>query len=250
MEMHRNIWEILPKYQWTDLFKIAILLVIFWFVLLFFRDIFKRTRWFGKSQEAVQYGMDVLLLLFEPLAILLLLGKFVFINFWLHGLVVLLVLVGGFNHFRNYLSGRIVRFDKKIAVGKSIKTEKIQGIIDNRERLGLRIKTGKGIQFIGYSNLLKNGYMLLPDKEIGGFYHLRITPEDSNQTKNHLQYLFDLLVTTPFIDRSFKPEFIETEEKDKADVISMQGSVREKTHLSELTNLINERGYLCKILKK
>lgn len=238
------------QYSWTNLLEIAVLLVIFWFVLLFLKNIFIRTRWFGKSQDSVQRGMDILLLLFEPLAILLLLGVFVFINPWLYGLIVSLVLVGGFNHFRNYLSGRIVRFDKKIEEGKSIKTEKVQGIIDSRERLGLRIKTGKGIQFVGYSNLLKNGYMLLADKEIGGFYHLRITPEESNQTNNHLQYLFDLLVTTPFIDRSFKPEFLETEDKDKAEVISMQVSVREKTHLSELTNLIKERGYLCKILKK
>ena len=240
------------QYTWANLLEIAIFLVVFWFVLLFFRDVFKRTRWFGKSQDTVQRGMDILLLLFEPLATLLLIGVFVFVNPWLHGLTVLLILGGGFNHFRNYLSGRIVRFDKKISVGKSIKTDNTQGIIDSRERLGLKIKTSKGIQFIGYSNLLKNGYMLLADKEIGGFYHLRITPEENNETKNHLQYLFDLLVTTPFIDHSFKPEFIETEDKDKdkADAISMQVSVREKTHLSELTNLIKERGYLCKILKK
>ncbi|MGK0363249.1 MAG: hypothetical protein ACI85O_000293 [Saprospiraceae bacterium] len=236
------------QYTWANLLEIAIFLVVFWFVLLFFRDVFKRTHWFGKSQDTVQRVMDILLLLFEPLAILLLIGVFVFVNPWLHGLTVLMILTGGFNHFRNYLSGRIVRFDKKIDAGKSIRTENAQGIIDSRERLGLRIKTSKGIQFIGYSNLLKNGYMLLADKEIGGFYHLRITPEENNKTKNHLQYLFDLLVTTPFIDHSFKPEFIETE--DKADVISMQVSVREKTHLSELTNLIKERGYLCKILKK
>jgi len=237
-------------YTWANFLEIAVFLVIFWFVLLFFRDIFERTRWFGKSQDSVQRGMDVLLLLFEPLAILLLLGVFVFVNPWLHGLIVLLILVGGFSHFRNYFSGRIVRFDKKIVVGKSINTDNVQGIIDCRERLGLRIKTSKGIQFIGYSNLLKNGYMLLADKEIGGFYHLRIKPEENNENKNHLQYLFDLLVTTPFIDHSLKPEFIENEDKEKADVISMQVSVREKTHLSELTNLIKERGYLCKILKK
>jgi len=210
----KTIWDYLPEYTWANLLEISIFLVIFWFVLLFFGDIFKRTRWFGKSQDAVQRGMDVILLLFE------------------------------------YFSGRIVRFDKKIATGKSINTGSAQGIIDSRERLGLRIKTSKGIQFVGYSNLLRNGYMLLADKEIGGFYHLRIKPEENNENKNHLQYLFDLLVTTPFIDHSFKPEFIETEDKDKTDGISMQVSVREKTHLSELTNLIKERGYLCKILKK
>ncbi len=237
-------------YTWTNFLEIAVFLVILWFVLLFFRDIFGRTRWFGKSQDRVQRGMDVLLLLFEPLALLLLVGVFVFVNIWLHGFIVLLVLIGGFSHFRDYFSGRIVRFDKKIVTGKSIKTEKAQGIIDSRERLGLRIKTSQGIRFVGYSNLLKNGYMLLADKEIGGFYHLRIKPEENNENKNHLQYLFDLLVTTPFIDHSFKPEFIETEDKEKTDAISMQVSVREKTHLAELTNLIKERGYLCKILKK
>ncbi len=236
------------KWEWAELFEISIFLVILWFVLLFLKDISERAPWFGRSKDAVQRGMDILVLLFEPLAVLLLLGIFVFIDFWLHGLIVLLILAGGFSHFRNYLSGRIVRFDKKIVVGKSIKSDNTQGIIDTRERLGLRIKTSKGIQFIGHSSLLTNGYMLLADKEIGGFYHLRITPEDNNEIRNHLKYLFDLLVTTPFIDHSFKPEFIETD--DKSDVISMQVSVREKTHLSELTNLIKERGYLCKILKK
>ena len=248
--MKQTIWDYLPEYTWANLFEISVFLVILWFVLLFFKDVFERTRWFGRSQDTVQRSMDVLLLLFEPLALILLLGVFFIVNIWLHGFIVLLILIGGFSHFRNYFSGRIVRFDKKIETGKSIKTENVQGIIDCRERLGLRIKTSKGIQFVGYTNLLKNGYMLLADKEIGGFYHLRIKPEENNENKNHLQYLFDLLVTTPFIDHSFKPEFIETEDKDKADTISMQVSVREKTHLAELTNLIRERGYLCKILKK
>ena len=235
-------------YTWANLFEISIFLVILWFVLLFLKSIAERAPWFDRSKDTVQRIMDVLVLLFEPLAILLLIGVAVFINPFLHGFIALLIFAGGFSHFRNYLSGRIVRFDKNIVTGKSIKTDDVQGIIDTRERLGLKVKISKGIQFIGYANLLKNGYTLLADKEIGGFYSLRITPEENNETKNHLQYLFDLLVTTPFIDHSFKPEFIETE--DKADVISLQVSVREKTQLSELTNLIKERGYLCKILKK
>ena len=90
--------------------------------------------------------------------------------------------------------------------------------------------------------------MLLANKEIGGYYHLKISPEESNEIKNHLQYLTDLLVTAPFIDHNYIPEF--SVNHDDTSLIGVQVSVREKTHLTELIDLIKVRGYACKILKK
>lgn len=238
----------LIHFSWTDFLKIAVIIVILWFVLAFFKDVFQRTQWFGKAQDSVQRIMDILVLLFEPAAVLLLLGVFIFINPWLHGLLVALFLGGGFNHFRNYLSGRIVRFDDKVKVGKEIKVGSTQGIINSKERLGLRLKTSKGLQYIGYSSLLQQGFMLLANKEIGGYYHLKISPKEPDENRNHLEYLKDLLVTAPFIDRNYIPEFSVNQED--ASLIGVQVSVREKTHLTELIDLIKVRGYACKILKK
>lgn len=234
------------NYTWGNLLKLVVILATIWLVLYFVRELFRRTIWFGKSQSSLLRVVEVLVLLFEPITVLLVITTFVLINPIPHGLILVLVIAGGFPHFKNYLSGRIVRFDSKVKVDKKLKTKEISGIIYEKERLGLRLKTAKGLQFIGYSQLLNQGYMLLADEEIGGFYKLRIEPKtEEEKSVNHLHKLQNLLISAPYLDRNYRPEITQD-----GNLIEAQISVREKTHLTELSALIDERGYSCKVLKK
>lgn len=235
-------------FNWTNLLEVTLVLTLWWGVLTFFRNLSKRTSLFGRFRDSAERAAEVAFLLFEPLAFLVIIGVFIFINPPVHGLMVLTVIFAAFPQMRNYLSGRIVRFDKNIAVGKKINTKNVNGIIAKERRLGLAIKTNKGIRFVNYSVLLKEGYMLLADDSIGGFYRLRITPKPENEIKNHLQYLRDLMVSAPYPDRNRRPDFALPEEG--RDAIVMQISVMEKAHLAELRGLIEERGYQCRVLKK
>ncbi len=235
-------------FSWTNLLEVALFLALWYAILYFFRDLSKRTSVFGTWQKYAERIGEVLLLFYEPFAAIMLVSAFVFINPLLHGSLVLLLAAISFRHLQNYVSGRIIRFDKNINPGKKLSSKDVRGIIFKERRLGLEIKTGKGLQFVGYQKLLKEGYMLLADEEIGGFYRLRITPEPENKVKNHKQFVRDLLISAPYPDRNYPPEFSQSEGVDSA--LNVQVTVREKNHLEDLLTLIRERGYGCKVLKK
>lgn len=235
-----------PLCTWTDLVKVIIILALAWIMLYFLREIIRKTFWFGKHEAALLRVVEGFILLFEPTTVFAIITTFVFIQPTVHGLILLLLVIGGYKHLRNYLSGRIVRFDERIKLGKKLKIDNITGVISEKKRLGIRLKTGKGLQFVNYSYLLEKGFMLLSDDEIGGFYTFRLRPKDelAQQKVNHVKKIQNLLLTAPFLDRNYKPE-ITAEDKD----IKAQISVREKTHLKELRKLVEEYGYHCQIIK-
>lgn len=234
------------SYTWADLVEVVLWITLIWVVLYAVRMLLRHAYLFGKKQAQVARIVEILMLLIEPLTILWLLTTFVLIYPVINGLIVLLLLAGGFPHFKNYLSGRIVRFDERMKLGKKLKINGLSGVIWEKGRLGLRLKTNKGLQFVGYSNLLSDGYMLLADDEIGGFYTMKIsTAEDVAEGRNHKIFLKNMMITAPYVDHLYKPEVIEMDKDYK-----IQVAIREKTHLKELCSLISENGYNCEVIKK
>lgn len=233
------------EYNWWDLLQLAAILGLAWIVLLFIKELFQRTIWFGKQQANLNRITDILVLVFEPVSVILLLTTFLLINPLPHGLLLILLAAGAYMHLKNYLSGRIVRYDTKVKIGTRIQTGEIKGVISEKERLGLRLKTGRGIQYLGYSQLLQQGYVLLADAEIGGFYELKVKAQEDNPKSQHGQFFRDFLVSTPYTDRNYKPEI----KSDSQGNLKIRLSVLEKTHLEELCRLISEQGYSCKVVK-
>ena len=199
----------------------------------------------GAARLPLLEGVDRILLFYEPLVLLILGSVFVLVNPPFHGMVMAILVIGGFTHIKNYISGRIIQLDKTISLGNRMKIENQKGIISKIGRLGLQLKAEKGTQFINYSKLMEDGFMLLSGEEIGGYYNLKITPKAINEKTNYTQQLLDFFATTPYLDWNFKPHLSVTDGETAA--MNAKIMVREDSHLQDLVKVIEERGFVCKV---
>ena len=233
-------------YNWFDLLVAALALYGIYVLLLLIKDRLEQTKRMEGFRAAAYAVVAPFLLIYEPLTVLLLAMVFVFINPVLHGAILLLVIAAGFTRLRDYLSGRIVLFNPLIKVGKRMKADKSTGVISRISRIGLYLQTGEGLHFVNYTRLLTEGYSLITGKEIGGYYQLAI--QSKPEKEGNLEELADRLTTTPYLDRSFKPELTYAGREQQR--INARLSVREEKHLTELLALLNEWGYPATIAKR
>lgn len=236
-------------FSWGDFFTLALTLLLLYFLLNFAQRMLPKIGITERVGLPLQKGIDYLLLLYEPLVLLVLSSAFILLNPLFHGLLLSLLLLAGFNHFKNYISGRIVQFDRSISVGQQLRIKEVQGMIAEKGRLGLRLRSNKGLHFVAYSKLIGDGYLLLSGEEIGGFYLLGLSPREEEKEKvDHAKRLADLLATTPYLDWLHTPELRRSNDSNYPYQIRV--SVREENHLRDLMVLIEQEwNYACKISK-
>ncbi len=232
-------------FSWRYFFIVAAFLLISYTLLRLLKRYLAIGNLFGKYQKGIESTVYNILLVYEPMVVLILTSIFVMINPAFHGLIVLMLVIFGFTHIRSYFNGRVILFNDAVKTDREIKTNKLQGIIAKKERLGLQIKTLEGVHFVRYSDLVRDGYMLLSGEDISGFYELIIQPKAFDDKLNYIQELTDQLAVVPYLDWTHKPEItIEENQKIKARIV-----VKDDNHVNDLIALINDWDYSCKILK-
>lgn len=233
--------------SWLYFVNTVLILLLVYLALNIVSNILPKLMFSERIINPIKKYIDYVLLLYEAIAIIILISVFILINPPLHGLIAAILFLGSFAHIKNYISGRIIQFDANFKVGKKISYQNIQGIIMHANRLGLKVKTNKGLYFIGYAPLLSDGYMLMSGDEIGGFYQLKINPNNPEEKVDYSTRLRDLLATTPYLDWNHKPEFLPA---SKDNEMNARILVKEESHLHDLINLIEEWGYSVKIVNK
>lgn len=232
-------------FSWSEFFAVGAILLVAYFILQLLQRLLSVIKPFGRFQGSIRRTVTYFLLVFEPLVILLLSSAFLLINPIYHGLLMGMVMMFAYAHMKNYVNGRVIQFNNSLQVGREIKTNDLEGIIANKERLGLQIKTGSGVHFISYSHIIRNSYMLLSGDDISGFFELLITPNEPNHKINYEMKLMDYLSTAPYLDWNHKPEISMGDNYEiKARII-----VKDESHLDDLVTLIKSWNYSCKILK-
>lgn len=239
--------ELLPHATWGRFILLGLLLLLgYWLVRLALRWLRRATlphplRWLPRVGRAV-YA------LYEPVAVLLLLGTFVLINPILHGSLLLLLAILSFSQLKNYVVGRILELSGKLQEGAQLRAGQADGIVRRLGHTGIYLQDSEGLHFINYHRLTEEGYILFSKGQVGGFCHLRIRPDEKNTEKQHALRLMDLLAKTPYLDWNHGPAITAT---DKA-VSEMEAKVflREEKQLPELLSLIQEWGYHCEIATK
>ena len=233
-------------FTWSKFLLSYLFFLGLYFLLEFLKRILTKYNFLGKFQSDVKSIIKHSLLVYEAVALLILSSAFVLINPIYHGILAAIILAVGFNHIKNYFSGRIVQFDQSVAEGKRLKTLDSQGVIFKKGRLGLKLRTQKGVQFINYSSLISNGYTLLTGVEVGGFYELKIQPKDLEIKIDYLTVLRDLFTTAPYLDLSHKPQLERMDDESKT--ILARVEVKEESHLQDLVTLIKERNFSCQVI--
>lgn len=235
------------KITWINWITVAALLGALFLLLRFLDRRLSRVNFLGKSQEPIQQIIHSLLLIYEPLALIVLGVGFVFINPLFHGLALGLLLLASFSQVRNYFNGRIVLFDKNLKPGIKLSSEKLNGVVSEMGRLGLRLKNSKGLHFINYSNLLDKGYLLHSGEEVGGYYELKMSPINPDKNLLPNETVMDLFAAAPYLDWGVKPKI--TFSKKNQGHLKARISLKEENHLQDLLLLIEEWGYEIELTK-
>lgn len=234
-------------YTWIDFIGIFLLLLLVYFGLKVSKSLLERFNLLGAIQKSVNNSLHYVLLVYEPVAVLILAGVFVLVAPLINGLIVLFLLILGGGYFKNYISGQFISRDPSVAKGKRLSVNKMEGVIYDLERFGVQLQTERGLHFVSYSKMQTDGYTILGGDQVGGIIHMKITADDSEKKINHKEYLMDLLFSTPYLDRIQKP-ILEVSEKNP-NRFNARISLKEVSHLADLRLLLNELGYSCKILK-
>ena len=237
-----------PYFTWFNLFLTALLLWGAYWILVLIRRRLRNGVLFGRYQQPITNGISTFLLLFEPFTVVVLVLEFFLINPALHGIILLLLTIAGFGRIRDYLSGRIILATSLVGEGRRMKTPQGSGMISRIGRIGLYLQTGDSLQFVNYSNLLTGGYSLSTGQEVGGYYQLNVKVNEEARPEDRLRWLADKFLSTPYLDRTFKPELAFAE--GRKDKINARVSVREEQHLRELLEMMEEWGYPATLAKR
>ena len=231
----------MEEFTWLRLLTAAIILLALYVVLRSARQYIPQIPFLRAYAQQIQSAIHALLLVYEPMVLVVLGSLFVLINPYHHGLLMGLLVIVGFSHMRNYMSGRLIQLGNTLAPGKQVAIGDMQGIILKMGRLGLNIQTSEGWHFMGYSELFRNGYTLISGEEIGGFFTLKISPKDAEMQQLQAAEVMDHLLTVPYLDTQHKPEILPQEAENAPLVVRV--TVREESHLHDLMSLIREWGY-------
>lgn len=180
------------------------------------------------------------LLIYEPLAVLLLLSVLIGVKPSMMLPIVTILLIVSHKHWRNYISRTVVMINKRIKYGVHIHSGDVDGKVIKFGRLGTEIHTRKGIHVISYQSLLDNGYTISEGDEISRLYtiHMKTEGDKINDIESKL---LDHLANTPYIDWSTSPE-IEMSGVEKGKII-LKVVLRDKSHLDEIVSLLQEWQY-------
>lgn len=239
--------QFLANFSWWEFLLVALALAAIYFVLFEIQQLTKHSSFSGRYQNQFKELFRQIFVVFELFAIVTLTGVFVWINPLLHGSMVLFIVIGSWTYLRSYISGRWIHFDNAVTEGIELQTTDLQGIVLKMGRVKMQLQTSEGLHYLSYNRLLENGYTLVAGEQIGGFYHLELSPKENSGTINqHRLHLLDLFATAPYVDWHHKPELFQDENKENQ--LDAKVLIKEESHLHELIALIREWGYHCKLV--
>lgn len=239
--------QFLNNFSWWEFFLVAGFLAGIYFVLFEIQQLTKHSSFSGRYQNRFRELFRQIFVVFELLAIVTLVGVFVWINPWLHGLMIGFLVIGSWSYLRSYISGRWIHFENAIVEGIELRTAEKQGIVSKMGRVEMHLQTSEGLHHLSYNRLLEDGYTLVSGEKIGGFYHLELSPKETNTNiYNHRLHLLDLFATAPYVDWHHKPELFQDESVENQ--LDAKVLIKEESHLHELIALIREWGYNCKLV--
>lgn len=184
--------------------------------------------------------LDNFLLIYEPLALLLLLSVLIAVKPIIVLPIVIILLVISHKHWRNYISRSVVLINNRVKSQVHLISGDIEGKVIGLRRLGIDVQTQKGIHNISYQSLLDNGYTISEGERISRLYVLDMVVPENTQS-NPSSFLMDKLASTPYIDWKTTPQ-IEVRGIDN-DKVSLEVVLRDKSHLDEVVSLLREWHY-------
>lgn len=219
-------------------------LLLFWLLQSVRQLIIERFAWPVSTKQRWANRLRQALLIYELFFVVVIGSLFVELNYIWHGMIVSLLILLTFPMLRNYITGRLLCFDRDFGVGKRIIIQEIKGVINHLNRLGIYVNTNNGIQYFNYQQLQEQGYSLVTDSSMEEYCDLNITiPPEIQPTVTEQQLLYRLM-GSPYLDNRYKPILIRNEDNT---VFRIRVLIRKGNHRKELLSLIKDWGYRCQL---
>ncbi|WP_367388500.1 hypothetical protein [Lewinella sp. LCG006] len=241
------LWRVHYDYSWGGLLSIGLQLALFYFALQLAHRILVRISAPADWQLVLDRFVQYSLLLFEPIVVLVIGSYFILIKPFFHGLMVILLLLACLRQLRNYFSGRILLFDRSLNVGTRLSHRDFNGLITYIGRLGLRLQTNKGLHFLNFEDLLKDGYTLVIGEKNSSFFRLKVdVPETDNKGKK-LEQLRELLQVVPYLNWRHRPQITAGNSPEQPWRVEI--ALHDEKHLNDLIQRLEEQDFSAKITK-
>lgn len=190
---------------WKGLFYLTTgLFLLYWFIkiLQLAAERFPRKSLFIKKGTNI---LKSILLVFKPVAFLLIILDFIAINYIVHGLFLVLIGALAYMPIRNYISGLLLNMNPLLTKGSTITIDNLKGEIKQLLAQGIVLSTESGQSFVEYAAIDKSGFSIT-SKDTGIYRHtLNLTTDLSKEQ------LLDFLFANPLLNFKEPPTVRESE---------------------------------------
>ena len=246
--------------SWTHFFYTLLAVAIIYALAKVLQGRLDRGLYLREADGTVRKYIRIFLIMLNPVALLVLAAIFVAIWPLAHGLMLGLLVLFGFRYIRDYLSGKILRFDRGMQQGRTVQTHVGTGTISSFGLTALFIQREDGRSRVGFTDLLQQGYTVTGSSERGGYFRLEVVPNkvpspgDEEIDKCLLnsdqlsRKLIQALTDNPYV----KPDFSVNKKLITADDWSLEASVglHRAEHLDHLVAQLIETGFHTSILSR
>lgn len=199
---------------------------------------FSRVSIGGGFRAFLSKGVAKSLILYELVAICILVIVFVFINPLKHGLLILVFFAAGFSSLKNFINGRLILLNNSVARADRIRTPKGEGYIAEKGRFGIYLRTTDGLLHVPYTQLAEEGFSLVSGSSMGHIFQARLS---RNEKKEVGHSLYSVLATMPYLDHQQTPDLrTSLEEEVHTNLVLLN-----QKYLPDLIQALDEAGWKC-----
>lgn len=145
---------------WQGLFSLVIILIIAYWLLKLITYALNQFAKRNITNKKTIVTLTKVLMLYKPLAAILILLDFIFINYIVHTIILVIIGVFAYSQIKNYVNGIFLKLNPLINVDAIISVSKYTGEIKKLMPLGLILSTENGERFINYSTIESNGFSI------------------------------------------------------------------------------------------
>lgn len=245
---------------WTHFFYALLVVATIYALAKVLQGRLDRGLYLREADGTVRKFIRIFLISLNPIALLVLAAIFVTIWPLAHGLMLGLLILFGFRYIRDYVSGKIVRFDTGMQQGRTVQTHLGTGSISRFGLTALFIQQEDGRSRVGFTDLLAHGYTVKGNSERGGYFRLEVLPNKASSTDAQEEVksllnsdqlsrkLTQALVDNPYV----KPDFRVDKQLTSTDDWTIEVSVglHRAEHLDHLVAQLIESGFQTSILTR
>jgi len=232
-----GIFESTSWLQFGVLILFVVLLILGIKLLIFILDnLSHQSSFTTRSRSILQFILDHI----EPLIILILIGYFISINYTLHTLIIVFLVVGGYRQIRDYITGKALKYNGALVNGSNISIGDVNGEIGDLRRLGVQVKSKDAIHFFSYARLYDKGFTIHANDAFGGYYTLTVSRIGQDL---QIAKLKSIIINSPYSDE-FNPVRI-NEKLANSNQVTLSVHLRKASHREDLKALLKTKGYEC-----